>query len=63
MKMWITDFKTAAIVLAVVCFVPVLVQASSETEVRGVVQQTFQQYNRATLAPSMIPCPLPLEAG
>ena len=43
MKMWITNFKTAPALLALLCFLPTLTQATSETEVRDVVQQTFQQ--------------------
>ncbi|HYJ88494.1 MAG TPA: hypothetical protein VEW46_20675 [Pyrinomonadaceae bacterium] len=43
MTMWITELKAAATLLAILCFVPGLAQASTETEVRGVVQETFQQ--------------------
>jgi hypothetical protein len=43
MKMWITNLKAAATLFALVCFVPAQAEASTETEVRGVVQETFQQ--------------------
>lgn len=39
----ITELKTAVILFAVLCLIPALVHGSAETEVRGVVEQTFQQ--------------------
>ncbi len=43
MRILITRFTTTAVISAVLCFIPALAQASEETAVRSVVQQTFQQ--------------------
>jgi hypothetical protein len=43
MKIWITKLKSAVLVFAILALQPALAHASEETEVRSVVQQTFQQ--------------------
>jgi hypothetical protein len=43
MKAWTTELKIAAMLTVIFCLAPAWAQASEETDVRGVVQQTFQQ--------------------
>ena len=43
MRIRMTRLTTIAVLSAVLCFVPGVARASDETNVRGVVQQTFQQ--------------------
>ena len=43
MSLRMTKLTTTAVIFAVLCILPAIARASAETEVRGVVQQTFQQ--------------------